>query len=64
MIILISVVLTSKLWGSSLDGSQATSHSVAHPLQETKQQTQISENSLSANDKVKIYYAKISDYKR
>lgn len=28
------VIHTSKLWGSGLDGSQATSHSVAHPLQE------------------------------
>lgn len=29
-----AVIHTSKLWGSGLDGSHATSHSVAHPLQE------------------------------
>lgn len=31
-----ALVHTSQLWSSSLDGRQASSHSVAHPLQETR----------------------------
>lgn len=30
------MVHTSKLWGSGLDGSHASSHSVAHSLQENR----------------------------
>lgn len=44
--------LTSKLWGSSFDGSQTSSHSVAHPLQNNnKQQAYMTINSLLTHDK-------------
>lgn len=50
-IYILQLFFTSQLWGSGLDGSHATSHSVAHALQDrATKKTQINGNSLLTHD--------------